>query len=283
MQMFSNLFKIILPRKGTLRLEPRSRNSKTLPMTLGPQHMRLWPKPRHFQSQFLALYQWWDIWFHTTGSCCCSKRMKSQDYQTLLSRKLNGGQNTNIYVWSSSLPSIPCDITTKFQKSSFSNAHNRPDRIRLLVLYWKDIFQVGFFSLQEMVCSTSVPWLKAVKFEMILYYQVRYLFLYSSELFNNQKQLLLTQILEKSLLYLYATELIDLFQVKLASEMEVPPSPGPFFSKGHQLCALVPLGWTRCQHRIQYAKKATWKVRGSQQCTQVRNVEMQASTIIKRL
>lgn len=163
MQMFSNLFKTILPRKGTLRLEPRSYNSKALPMTLGPQNMRLWPVSRHFQSQFLALYQWWDIWFHTMGSCCCNKRMKSQDYQTLLSRKPNGGQNTNIYIWSFSLPSIPCDITTWCQKSSFSNAHNRPDRIRLLILYWKDIFQVGFFSLQEMVCSTSVPWFKAVK------------------------------------------------------------------------------------------------------------------------
>lgn len=41
MQMFSDFFKIIQPRKGTLRLEPRSGNSEALPMTLGPQHMGL--------------------------------------------------------------------------------------------------------------------------------------------------------------------------------------------------------------------------------------------------
>jgi len=34
----------------------------------------------------------------------------------------------------------------KVSKSSFSLAHNNPERIRLLVLYWEDIFQVGFFS-----------------------------------------------------------------------------------------------------------------------------------------
>lgn len=42
MLMFSDLFRIILPRKDTRSFERRADDSKAIPIILGPQHVRLW-------------------------------------------------------------------------------------------------------------------------------------------------------------------------------------------------------------------------------------------------
>lgn len=41
MLMFSDLFRIILPRKDTRSFERRADDSKAIPIILGPQHVRL--------------------------------------------------------------------------------------------------------------------------------------------------------------------------------------------------------------------------------------------------
>lgn len=73
------------------------------------------------------------------------------------------GARTQIYI--SDPP--PCPLFHVTLPHSVKSLHfqcpqpTRQDKITYTLL--KGIFQVGFFSLQEMVCSTSVPWFKAVK------------------------------------------------------------------------------------------------------------------------
>lgn len=144
MKMFSDLSRIILPRKVTLSLNSDLITPRPFPW---PWALSTWvsgPCPATSRASFCYFTSDGTPNSRPEATAAVGKGWESQDDRTFPNTKLNGDQNTNmdlpqLFPSSPPLP-IPCDITTKHQSLHFSPAYDNPERIRVLVLYWKYIF-----------------------------------------------------------------------------------------------------------------------------------------------